>query len=326
MINLQYTTIQIPLPDFIYEGLKSFCRNANVYHPQPPELIEPIARKFRLEKQNIFLTVGADEAIQLFAKIYGKNAYVFTPTYIVYQDVEVFGGKLNRIYSLNSHSKFEINPRPYQDGTLIYLANPNNPSGFTPKKEVISLVENNPQAIVVIDEAYGDFADISVINKINHYSNLAVIRSFSKSYGMAGNRVGFVATANHEVRKKFGRFAQWCNVSYLSVGAAVAALNHEDYFLKIREEIKEIRTDFSNFLIKAGYQIIPSLINAQLIKFQSEVEAKSFVAFLKKHEIIVNQGNGFSNIGLDNSFVRIAIGTPAQMEQVKKIIAEFKSG
>lgn len=323
MINLQYTTIKSPLPDFIYEGIKPFCANANTYHPQPPELIEKIARKFHLENQSIFLTAGADEAIQLFAKIFGQNAYVFTPTYIVYSDVEVFGGHLTQINSL-SGTEFKIGPKEYPDATLIYLANPNNPSGFTSKETVVKLIINNPQAIVVIDEAYGDFADLTVINEINHYSNLAVIRSFSKSYGMAGNRVGFIATANHEVIKKFSRFAQWCNVAYLSVGAALAALDHEDYFRKIRDEIKSTREDFNAFLKHLGYKTIPSLINAQLIKFESEDSANRLVAFLKRQNIIVSQGNGFSNIGLDNSFVRIAIGTKAQMTEVKKVISGFK--
>lgn len=324
MINLQYTTIQKPLPDFIYQGIKHFCANANTYHPQPSELIEKIALKFNLPKGKIFLTAGADEAIQLFAKIFGQNSYVFTPTYIVYRDVEVFGNRLNRIYSIDKNLEYKISSQEIKDATLIYLANPNNPAGYTTKEVVRKLIKNNPKAMVVIDEAYGDFADLSIINEVDNYSNLAVIRSFSKSYGMAGNRVGFIATGNQDVIKKFGRFAQWCNVSYLSIGAAITALAHEDYFQKIREEIKNTRTDFNNFLIKAGYQTIPSLINAQLIKFPSESKSSNFVTFLKKHKIVVSQGNGLSNIGLDQSFVRVAIGTPMQMDQVKKAIAQFK--
>lgn len=323
MINLQFTTIKSPLPDFIYQGLKSFSADANTYHSQPKDLIVKLATKYNLPETNIFLTAGADEAIQLFAKIYGQNAFVFTPTYIVYHDVETFGGKLTQINSLTG-TEFKIDPKEYSGATLIYLANPNNPSGFTAKVDVIKLLENNPQAIVVIDEAYGDFADLSVINEINNYPNLAVIRSFSKSYGMAGNRVGFVATANLGIIKKLLAFSQWCNVSYLSVGAALTALDHEDYFQQIREEIKVTRTDFNNFLVKSGYQTIPSLINAQLIKFDSETKADQFVAHLKKNDIIVSQGNGFSNLGLDNSFVRIAIGTKDQIEKVKKAITEFK--
>ena len=157
MINLQYTAIQQPLPDFIYAGLKEFSWNANTYHPQPPELINKLATKFNLKPENIFLTAGADEAIQLFARVYGQNAFVFTPTYIVYSDVNTFGGHLTQVNSLYG-TDFKIDPKEYSGATLIYLANPNNPSGFTPKETVIQLIKNNSKAIVVIDEAYGDFA------------------------------------------------------------------------------------------------------------------------------------------------------------------------
>src|SRR3989344_7453532 len=99
-INLQYTTIKDPLPDFIYENLTSYSKGANLYRPQPQELVEKLAAKHNLPKEMIYLTAGIDEAIQMFAHAYGQNAYVFTPTYVVYSDVEEFGGKLTRIFSI----------------------------------------------------------------------------------------------------------------------------------------------------------------------------------------------------------------------------------
>jgi histidinol-phosphate/aromatic aminotransferase/cobyric acid decarboxylase-like protein len=129
-INLQYTTIKTPLPDFIYKGLKKFSKNANAYHPQPPELVEKLAKKFNLPTEMIYLTAGIDEAIQMLIHTYGKNAYVFTPTYIVYADVEEFGGKLTRINSIKK-TDFIISSNKILDASIIFLANPNNPSGFT---------------------------------------------------------------------------------------------------------------------------------------------------------------------------------------------------
>src|SRR3990172_12638439 len=93
-INLQYTTIKTPLPDFIYEGLKHYSAGANTYRPQPPELIEKLAKKHHVPREMVYLTAGTDETIQIFALAYGSNAYVFTPTYSVYKDVEEFCGKL----------------------------------------------------------------------------------------------------------------------------------------------------------------------------------------------------------------------------------------
>jgi len=321
-INLQYTTIKDPLPDFIYEDLKRFSREANFYHPQPEELIEKLSQKHYLPKEMFYLTAGCDEALQMFILTYGKNTLVFTPTYVVYSDVEVYGGRLTKIYSIFD-SQYKINSQKYSQVKLIILANPNNPSGYTEKSEVIKLIENNRHAVVIIDEAYGEFApELSVIKLVPKYKNLAVLRSFSKDYAMAGNRVGYII-ASPELISSVRNKTQWSNVSYLSVGAAISALNHEEYFAKIRECIHKRREKFISFLRKAGFTVLPSKINAVLIKFSTEKQAGNFVKFLKQHKIIISHGNGNSNIGLDFSFVRIAIGNKEQMDKVVDVIKNF---
>lgn len=322
IINLQYTTIKDPLPDFIYKGLKNYSSNANIYQPQPQVLLDKLAKKHRLPKSMIYLTAGADEAIQMFALTFGKNAYIFTPTYVVYTDVCEFGGKLNKIFSI-SDDQYKIISRKIKDASLIYLANPNNPCGFTPKEQVMELIKNNSQSIVIIDEAYGEFANLSVINQVKSFKNMAVLKSFSKSYCMAGNRIGYII-ANPKIIEKVKNKTQWANVSYLSVGAAVMALEHEDYFEKIRVGIKKRREDLASFLKKLGFRVLPSLINAVLIKFDSKAEGTRFVNFLNQNNIIVSHSNGNSNVGLDESFVRISIGNKKQLSKLQKTISHYK--
>lgn len=321
LINLQYTTIKDPLPDFIYEGLASYSKAANAYKPQPPELIEKLAKKHNIPKEMIYLTAGIDEAIQIYAKTYGQNAHVFTPTYVVYSDVEEFGGKLTRIPSAQG-SEYIINTDTIADATLIYLANPNNPSGITSKENVIKLVKNNPHAKVVIDEAYGEFADFSVIDEVKNFPHMAVFRSFSKAYAMAGNRIGYII-AHPEVIHVVKNKSQWSNVSYLSVGAAMVSLDHEEYFSKIREDINQRRDEFIEFLKRSGFSVFPSKINAVLLKFSSEVEGTKFAEFLTQNNFVISLGNGNSNIGLDKSFVRIAIGNNEQMNKLKESILGY---
>ncbi len=236
-INLQYTTFTTPLPDFIYEGLRGYSKNANGYRPQPIDLIEKLAQKYNFPKEMIYLTAGADEAIQMFALAFGMKTYYFTPTYIVYHDTKDFYANATAIDALKENTyTVPINKVP--DATLIYLANPNNPCGYTSKEKVLELVKKNSQTIVVIDEVYAEFADLSIVDSVNKYSNLAVLRSFSKSYGMAGNRIGFII-ASPNVIDKVKTKTQWANVSYLSVGAAMTALDHEAYFMDLRKGIIE---------------------------------------------------------------------------------------
>lgn len=134
-INLQYTTIKEPLPDFIYNGLATYSKNANSYKPQPAELIDKLAKKHNIPSEMIYLTAGIDEAIQMFILAYGQNTYVFTPTYVVYSDVKELGGKLNPVASLENN-EFLIKTEKISDATLIFLANPNNPSGVTSKEKL----------------------------------------------------------------------------------------------------------------------------------------------------------------------------------------------
>lgn len=320
-INLQYTTIKDLLPDFIYEGLREYSKNVNLYHPQPPGLIEKLAKKHNLPKEMIFLTAGVDEGIQMFALAYGENAYVFTPTYVVYSDVEEFGGKLIQLNSVKG-TNFVISTNKIPDATLIFLANPNNPSGFTSKDKVMELVRNNQHAVVVIDEAYAEFADLLVIDQVKNFPNMAVLRSFSKSYALAGARIGFIV-ASPKIVAKVKPKAQWSNVSCLSTGAAIVALEHEDYFARMREDINKRREEFIAFLKEQSFGVFPSKINAVLLKFNSKDAGAKFVNYLKQSNIIVSHGNGNSNIGLDESFVRIAIGNKVQMERVKEVISKY---
>ena len=91
IINLQYTTIKDPLPDFIYKGLEEYSKNANGYKPQPKDLVDRLAKNHNVPSEMIFLTAGADEAIQMFIHAYGTNTYAFSPTYVVYSDAKEFG-------------------------------------------------------------------------------------------------------------------------------------------------------------------------------------------------------------------------------------------
>lgn len=322
-INLQYTTFTTPLPDFIYDGLKEFSKNANGYRPQPTNLLEKLACKQKISQETIFLTAGADEAIQLFTLAFGqkKKVYIFIPTYAVYQDMKDFGADVVTINALHNKD-YKISTALIPDASLIYLANPNNPFGFTSREKVLELVKNNPQAIVVIDEVYAEFADLFVIGEVEKYPNLAVLRSFSKSYAMAGNRIGFIV-ANQNILAKIKTKVQWANVSYLSVGAALAALEHEKYFVDLRNTVIQTRDMFFSFLQEKGFRVFPTKINAVLLQFVNEKEGTRFATCLQNNNFVISHGNGNSNVGLDKSFVRISIGTKEEMEKIKKVLEKF---
>lgn len=323
MINLKFATQQYDVPLKFGSLIDSYLKNSNNYHSQPIELIEKIASKFNLNKQNILLTAGADEAIFAISKKFGEKTHIFTPSYLEYQiSNENYGNNVTQEFSLkNNIYKVDTGKK---DSTLIYLANPNNPIGFLEKDQVINLIENNKESIVVIDEAYHEYRpELSVIDLIDRYENLVVIRSFSKSFGLAGIRLGFIVT-NSKIKDQVAKMFQWANTSYLSVAVGMAVLDQTVFFDKIRSQVISSKHDFNQFLTNKGYEILESEINVSLIKFKTVEESENFYKYLLQNDIEINWGGGSSVVGLDKTYNRITIGTQEQMEVVKKVLSNYK--
>lgn len=321
VIDLQYSVVKEHLPNFIYKGLKQYSRKANFYYPQPYELLSRLAKKQKINVNKIMLTAGSDESILALGKIYGSNTVIFPPTYHEYTKVKNFMGKLRKIYSGRS-GKYQIRVKTYKNATLIFIANPNNPYGITQADILKKLIQRNPKSIVVIDETYGSFSNASMVQEVPNYKNLVVLKSFSKDYGMAGIRLGYLI-ANEEIIENVKQVVQTSNVSYLSIGAAISALENEWYFNKLRKKIIKEREDFYHFLLKNNFSVINSKINIVIIKFKSFYESRRFVRYLNKNSIIINYGDGKGNIGLDNNYVRIVIGSRQDMKITKSVIRNY---
>ena len=317
-IDLRFTTVKQPLPDFIHAELGDFVRDSHDYHRQSDFLRERLAAKHNVPAEMIYLTAGADQAIFLLARKYGQQTHIFTPTYVGYQDVERFGYQLHEHYALAGNT-YRIDTDPIPNASLIFLANPNNPAGLTARAQVLELVKNNPHAQVVIDEAYGDFSAESVADCVVANKNLIVIRSFSKSHALAGFRIGYLI-AQPEVIENLFFETTWFNVSYPSIGAATIALDHEEYFRELRDQIIEQRILTEMTLKECGFTVIPGWINSLLIHTAGQTEATKFVDELTQHGFLVNQGNGGSNIGLNNSLIRISVGAPEHMQALRNAI------
>lgn len=313
-IDLRFTTIQEPVPHFIYEGLERYVKDCNTYYPQPEFLRETLKNKFRLPSIDwVLLTNGVDEAIRITLETFGAQTDIFTPT--EHSTTNQFNPSLRTHYSLVD-DQYKISTKNTKDSSLFIIANPNNPVGYTEKKDIITLLENNPQAIVVIDEIYSEYApELSVVDLLQRYQNLVVFRGFSKSYGLAGIRLGYILT-NPENIKKISEKVTWSNVSYLSCGAAQVALEHEEYYAELRKKVLIKKESIVEILTKKKYHIIQSLINTITLKFPAEAEATRLVSKLADNGVFINQGNSDGRVGIDNSFVSFVVGTEEQMSRL----------
>jgi len=213
------------------------------------QLTEALAERLNVPPEYIVLGSGSsqliDAIIYSFAKRDGK-VISLKPSFSLYRmrarvhDAKFVEVPLNDDFSMNNESVLKV----AGNSGVIFICSPNNPTGnqFS-QKSVLDVVESFP-GLVVVDEAYADFADFSLITKVLDYHNLAVLRSFSKTYGLAGGRLGYLV-ANAELAELLrSRVLRPYSVSSVTLKTALKLLEKYDTILQCIEKLKEERRIF----------------------------------------------------------------------------------
>ena len=213
------------------------------------------------------------------------------------------------------------------DTRLIFIANPNNPTGtFIPAARIQAFLDQVPNnVIVVLDEAYNEYLDaehqFESADWVRSYPNLVVSRTFSKAYGLAGLRVGF-AIAQPAVTDLMNRIRQPFNVNSLAQAAAIAALNDKEFLAKGAANNSAGYRQFVEAFEELGLEYVPSFGNFVLVRVGDAPEAGARVNLeLLKQGVIVRP---VGNYGLPN-WLRVSIGLPAEnavfIAALKKVLA-----
>ncbi len=218
-------------------------------YPEYSQAQNKIAKFFGVGTEQMVFTNGTDEAISLLVDTFiepGGELIVMSPSYAMYR----FYGELGRAkiveveYDAKRQLVFEVEKLLVainQNTAAIFLANPNNPTGTAiSRHQIIKILTAAPHAVVLIDEAYVEFADVSALDLINEFPNLFVSRTFSKAYGMAGIRFGclFSDAKNIEwVQKAQSPYS----VNAVAVVAACAAIEDSAYLSRYVTEVRECR-------------------------------------------------------------------------------------
>ena len=207
---------------------------------------------------------------------------------------------------------------------IIFLANPNNPTGsIFYKKELINFLDKvNKKTIVILDDAYCEYIqDKSYDNGMNlvkKYPNLMITRSFSKIFALGGLRIGWGYSQLHNISKIY-EFKKPFNVSRLSCIAGIESLKSKSW-LKSNIQKNIINKNYTiNNLKKIFFEIIDTKANFILLKFKNEKLANSYVNFLNKKKITVRS---LTSYGLPN-YIRMTIGTQSDMRKTVKISNKF---
>lgn len=208
---------------------------------------------------NILIGNGSNELLEIVLKTFlepGGTVMSFSPTFHMYSVfTQIYGGKYVEVesepdftldYDKLIAEALELKP------DIIFIANPNNPTGYlTPRKDLIKLVES-VDCMVVIDEAYYEFADETIIDQVNYYDNLIVLRTLSKAFGLAGLRIGYLI-ANQKLAGIIDGIRTPYNTGNLSQYFAILGLKHRDQLLSYAKTVKSERTRLEKRLKELGF-------------------------------------------------------------------------
>ncbi len=299
-------------------------------YPDPLQRVlkDRIARTKGVSPSHIFVGNGSDEAIDLLFRIFcepgREEVLTCPPTYGMYRvsadinDVNVLEIRLTDDFQLDV-------PRiltGITDATkLIFVCSPNNPTGNLMSRGSILEIARQFKGIVVVDEAYIDFADEpSLIAELDSFPNLVILQTFSKAWGMAGVRVG-LAFASTEIIELMNRVKPPYNVSGVAQQAVIDALDRvstvTEWITFARAERKSLKGSLSALGI--AQKIYPSDANFLLVKVD---DAKATYRHLIDEKIVVRDR---SNVELCEGCLRITVGTSEENVRLISALSRFGS-
>ena len=294
-----------------------------VRYPEREPVERLAAERFCVSPQQVLLTNGVDEAIQLLCQTYlepGCEALIVVPAFAMYELLASSTGA--KVISVPALSDFRFPTQSLLDRItpatrLIAMANPNNPTGVVARpEEILQVARAAADAAVLVDEAYFDFYGETLLSEISRVSNLFVARTFSKAYGLAGLRAGALF-ACAESLQMVRRVASPYNVNAVALACLPAALDDRDFVEQYAAEIRRGRTRLESAYRSLGIRYWPSQGNFVLADFGSN--AQRLVAEMNARGILVRDRS--SDPGCQGC-VRITIGTAEQMDRLLTALEE----
>lgn len=294
--------------------------------PMQWQIKEKIAKIKHVDIEQIFLGNGSDEPIDLLFRCFCEpgidEVIICPPTYGMYEvSANINNISLNRV-PLNSD--FQLDLPALEDAIkpntkIIWICSPNNPTGNSIDRQDIEMILNNFDGLVVIDEAYINFArQRSFIMDLNDYPNLVVLQTLSKAWGLAALRMG-MAFASKEIVAFLNKVKPPYNISQPVQDLVLKALDEIGGVNDMIRILVESRNQLAVALSETSevIHVYPSDANFLLVKFKN---AKAMYTFLLGKGIVLRDR---SNVLLCDQCLRITVGTASENEKLLKAINEF---
>ncbi len=295
--------------------------------PRSSALREEAARLHGVTPEQVIFGNGSDDILNLLVRAFANErpAGYLLPSYSLYpvlcgiQDSGTVEIPFDRSMELPFEALAKI------EAKILFVTSPNAPTGVGFSNADLSRVIEGFDGIVVVDEAYADFAKENATELLSKYRNLVVTRTFSKSYGLAGLRLGY-ALADAEVIDILDRVRDSYNVNRLTQAGGLAALKDQSYLKAVAQKICRTRDYYRAEWEKLGWFCYPSQSNFLFVEPRNAAGevgaavAQSLFDFLKENKILVRY---FPSSPLTDSFLRISVGDENQMLQVSETIQKW---
>lgn len=314
------------------EGIKNaVIKSLEDAHRYPDPLCRSLVKKLS-QKENVpesyclFGNGAADLIFRLVLAKKPKNALITAPCFAEYeQALNALGCNVHRfvlIFENEFHLDETFLEQINEKTDMVFLCEPNNPTGITTKKELLMKIAERCSrvgATLLIDECFNDFLDSpeehTMKSCLKDYKNVVILKAFTKMYAMAGIRLGYCLTSDEELIQKMQAVSQPWAVSSLAQAAGEAALFEEDYVKSVRSLIKKERFWLKERLKELGFSVVDS--KANYILFRSEAE---LYESLKNRGILIRSCKNYC--GLDKNWYRIAVKTHEENERLISAMRE----
>ncbi len=304
-----------PAPEVIKAGREISGEMFSRYpDPEAGILVEALAERYHLSREEIFTGVGSDDVLGMaFLTFFNSDKPILFPE-ITYSFYEVWADLFQIPYKrpkLSDDFRIEAKDYKVENGGVV-LANPNAPTSiWEPLEKIEEIVKYNQDSIVIIDEAYIDFGGQSAAALLSKYDNLLVVQTFSKSRSLAGMRIGFAMGNRRLIQAmngvKYSYNSYTMSQAALAMGAA--SIKAEEYFRETTKKIIEVREWTKKELLRLGFSFPDSMTNFLFITHKA-VEAEKLFCWLREQKIFVRY---FKKPILED-YLRVTIGTKKDME------------
>lgn len=332
VLKLNANESPFSLPNIIKENFCDFIMHDENLHYYPDSNCTKLRQKLseinNVDFDNIICGVGSDQLIDILVKaLINPNEYVLVPnpSFSMYQITTNINHGNIAYYDLGENFQYnkdsilekaiDINPK------IIFICNPNNPTGTIINKDDIIHILENTESLVVVDEAYVEFSENSMVQDTKKYKNLLVLRTFSKAYQTAGLRMGY-GIADIEIIDALNIVKPPYNIPTMSQFMAIQILENRKIVEKNINYLVEVRNDFFEKLSKLDFiEVYESHANYVFVK-----STKELFLPLKKKKMLIRK------ITLDDKYyeghdfveyLRISIGTKEDMELLYNTIIKL---